>query len=40
MLFREPGEELLDALRSLDPDQMTPLDALRKLKSWKDRFPS
>ena len=39
-LFREPGDELLDELRTVDPDQTTPLDALQQLKAWKDRFGS
>ncbi|MGI0148278.1 MAG: DNA mismatch repair protein MutS, partial [Thermoplasmata archaeon] len=38
LLFREPGGELLDALRDLDPDHTTPLDALRRLQEWKERF--
>ncbi len=37
-LFREPGDELLDALRSLDPQSMTPLDALKRIAEWKNRF--
>ena len=37
-LFRDPGDDLLDALRSVDPDRLTPLEALTRLKEWKDRF--
>ncbi len=37
-LFREPGEELMEALRELDPDRLTPLEALTRLKDLKDRF--
>jgi len=37
-LFPDPGEGLLDELRSVDPDQMTPLEALQRLKEWKDRY--
>lgn len=37
-LFREPSDELLDALRAVDPDCMTPMDALARLKEWKDRY--
>ncbi len=37
-LFREPGEELAEELSGVDPDQMTPLEALQRLKAWKDRF--
>ena len=36
-LFRNPGEELRDELRGLDPDRMTPLEALQRIKEWKDR---
>ena len=37
-LFREPGDELLEAMRSLDPDNLTPMEALTRLREWKDRF--
>jgi DNA mismatch repair protein MutS len=37
-LFTDPGEELLTALRATDPDKTSPLDALRKLQEWKERF--
>ncbi len=37
-LFRDPGEELLELLSAIDPDSVTPLDALQQLKEWKDRF--
>ncbi len=37
-LFREPGDELLDALRAMDPDRLTPLEALTRLREWKDRY--
>jgi DNA mismatch repair protein MutS len=37
-LFREPGEEILDELRNLDTDQVTPLDALKRLTEWKKRY--
>lgn len=37
-LFPDPGEELLGALRQVDPDATTPIDALRLLREWKDRF--
>jgi len=39
-LFREPGEELLEALRSIDPDRMTPIEALSRLQEWKAGFTS
>ncbi|MEK7757331.1 MAG: DNA mismatch repair protein MutS, partial [Planctomycetota bacterium] len=39
-LFRDPGEELLEALRSLDPDHITPVEALQRLQQWKARFSS
>ena len=37
-LFREPGEELLQELRDVDPNATTPLDALQQLTEWKKRF--
>jgi DNA mismatch repair protein MutS len=37
-LFRDPGEELLEALRSVDPDRITPIEALQQLREWKARF--
>ncbi|MCH7926112.1 MAG: DNA mismatch repair protein MutS, partial [Planctomycetes bacterium] len=37
-LFREPGEELLEELRNVDPNATTPLDALQRLTEWKKRF--
>ncbi len=37
-LFKDPGEELIECLRALDPDQTTPMEALSKLKAWKERF--
>jgi DNA mismatch repair protein MutS len=38
MLFKDPAEEVYDALRDADPDQMTPLQALQRIKEWKERF--
>jgi len=37
-LFREPGAELLEALETVDPDRITPLEALQHLQAWKQRF--
>lgn len=37
-LFREPGDELIEALRAMDPDRLTPIEALTRLKEWKERF--
>lgn len=37
-LFREPGDELLDELRSMDPDRITPMEALQRFVEWKKRF--
>ncbi len=37
-LFREVGEELTAELRNLDPDRMTPLEALTRIKEWRERF--
>ena len=39
-LFRDPAEELLDLLRSIDPDRITPIEALQRLQEWKARFSS
>jgi DNA mismatch repair protein MutS len=39
-LFRDPGDELLEALRAADPDHLTPMEALARLKELKDRFAS
>jgi DNA mismatch repair protein MutS len=39
-LFREPAEELLELLRSMDPDRLTPLEGLQRLQEWKARFSS
>jgi DNA mismatch repair protein MutS len=37
-LFRDPGEELLEALRAIDVNATTPLEALERVKSWKDQY--
>ncbi len=37
-LFRDPGDELLDAIRATDPDRMTPVEALVRLKELRDLF--
>ena len=37
-LFRDPAEELYEALQGVDPNAVTPLEALQKLKAWKDRY--
>ncbi len=37
-LFRDSSDELLDALRGMDPSRVTPLEALQKLTEWKQRF--
>ena len=37
-LFRDPAEELYEDLRGVDPNAVTPLEALQKLKEWKDRY--
>ncbi len=37
-LFRDPGDELRETLGALDPDRMTPLEALQRIKEWKDRY--
>jgi DNA mismatch repair protein MutS len=38
MLFKDPGEEILEALRDVEPDDLAPLEALQRLKEWKERF--
>ncbi len=38
-LFRDPGEELMEALRAIDPDRLTPIEALQRVQEWKARFP-
>jgi DNA mismatch repair protein MutS len=37
-LFRDPGDELIDELKALDPEHITPLEALQRLIDWKKRF--
>jgi DNA mismatch repair protein MutS len=37
-LFRDPADDLLDALARLDPDTLTPLEALNLLRAWKNRL--
>ncbi len=39
-LFRDPGDEIRDELRLLDPDKITPLEALQIIQAWKDRHGS
>jgi DNA mismatch repair protein MutS len=38
MLFKDPGEEILESLREVEPDDLTPLEALQRLKEWKEQF--
>ena len=38
MLFTDPAESLYQELTKLDPDQLTPLEALQRLQEWKERF--
>jgi DNA mismatch repair protein MutS len=35
-LFSEPDDPIREALKDVDPDRMTPLDALLKLKALRD----
>jgi hypothetical protein len=35
-LFPEPEDPVREALKDVDPDRMTPLEALLKLKSLRD----
>ncbi len=37
-LFRDHGEQLLELLRSIDPQQLTPMQALQLLQTWKDQL--
>ena len=37
-LFRDPGDELIAELHDVDPDRLTPIEALQRIKSWQDRF--
>ena len=37
-LFRDPGEALLEELRGMDPDKTTPIEALKRIQEWKNRF--
>jgi hypothetical protein len=37
-LFGASEHPLLDELRALDPDAMTPLGALQRLAEWKRRW--
>jgi len=29
---------LIDALKAVDPDRLTPMDALARIKEWKERY--
>jgi DNA mismatch repair protein MutS len=37
-LFGNPSEDLLQEIDKIDPNSMTPMEALTKLAEWKDRF--
>lgn len=37
-LFPDVGGELLEALRAVDPERLTPLEALQRLQEWKSRY--
>jgi DNA mismatch repair protein MutS len=37
-LFRDPGEELLEHLSAVDPESITPQEALERLRGWRKRF--
>lgn len=39
-LFRDPGAELIEELRKIDPDQMTPRQAHEQIARWKDSLAS
>lgn len=36
-LFQSVEERIMDELRSIDPDSMTPMESLRKIREWRDR---
>jgi DNA mismatch repair protein MutS len=38
VLFRDPGDEMLEALRATDPERMTAIEALQQLADWRKRF--
>jgi hypothetical protein len=40
VLFQKPPDPLREALRKVDPDRMTPLDALTVLSEIKSRMDS
>lgn len=37
-LFRDPGADLLEELRRLDPDQLTPRQALEQIAKWRESW--
>ncbi|MEW6114507.1 MAG: DNA mismatch repair protein MutS, partial [Thermodesulfobacteriota bacterium] len=37
-LFGYPGDDLLKELEKIDPDTLTPLEALTRIADWKGRF--
>jgi DNA mismatch repair protein MutS len=37
-LFADPGETVLGEIRRLDPERLTPLEALERLCDWKERL--
>ncbi|MEK6799966.1 MAG: DNA mismatch repair protein MutS [Planctomycetota bacterium] len=38
LLFADPGGGLLAELRDVDPQSMTPLEAIKQLAEWKERY--
>jgi len=40
MLFDEtdPADEVVEEVRKIDPDTMTPMDALKQIQRWRDRL--
>ena len=39
-LFADPSKELLKALATIDPDQLSPVQAFDLLRQWKEKFGS
>ena len=38
LLFTDPADEVIEEIRRLDTDKMTPLEALQALARWRNRL--
>ncbi len=38
MLFADPADEIMKELTALDPDQLTPIDALKHITEWRKKL--